>query len=87
MFDTPHLSHRALAVLRAVAAGRAELTLRFGPNLRIDGLHCTDQLVARHLLDARLVRPASPHAPTAWVRAALTARGHDLITSSNFAAA
>jgi hypothetical protein len=87
MFTTHPLSHRALAVLRAVAAGRAELTLRFGPNLRIDGLHCTDQFVARHLLDAGLVRAASPHAPTAWVRAVLTARGYDAITPRHAAAA
>lgn len=87
MFEPPPLTHRVLSVLRAVAAGRAELTLRFGPTLRIDGLHCTDQLVARHLLDAGLVRPAGPHAPTAWVRATLTARGHDAITPRHHAAA
>lgn len=42
-------SHRTLAILRAVADGRAELTLSCERNLRIDGLLCCDQETAHDL--------------------------------------
>lgn len=77
MQPTPALTRRAIAILRAVAANRAELTLRCGPNLRIDGLPCCDQLTARALATAGLVRPARPHPPGSWVRAELTPQGWD----------
>jgi len=80
MSTTSSLTHRAAAVLRAVAAGRAELTLRCGPTLRIDGLHCCDQLTARDLVSAGFVRPSGLHQAGQWVRAELTALGRYALT-------
>jgi hypothetical protein len=46
----PHeLTHRALAMLRAVAAGRAQITCSREPDLYIDGVPCCDQFSA-HVL-------------------------------------
>jgi len=70
------LSHRSNAMLRAVAANRAEMTLSAEPDLRIDGLLCCDQATARELAHAGLIRPAAPGLPRQWVRAVLTPDGH-----------
>ena len=45
-------------MLRAVAAGRAELVLGCEPDMLIDGLPCCDQFMAHDLARAALVRPA-----------------------------
>lgn len=87
MSITQPMTNRAMAMLRAVAAGRAEMTTRFGPCLRIDGLPCCDQITARNLADAGLVRPAVPHPAGAWVRAELTPKGRDAVFSEPLAAA
>ncbi|QFZ19248.1 hypothetical protein [Saccharothrix syringae] len=70
-----HLNHRALAMLRAVAAGRAEVTTSRQPDLRVDGLLCCDQAAARELARAGLLRPAERDAPGSWVPAELTPAG------------
>jgi hypothetical protein len=87
MSITQPLTNRAVAMLRAVAAGRAEMTTRFGPCLRIDGLLCCDQIAARNLADAGLVRPAVPHSAGAWVPAELTSKGRDAVLPQPLAAA
>ncbi|MFI5614320.1 hypothetical protein [Amycolatopsis sp. NPDC051903] len=74
MSATP-LTGRALAMLRAVADGRAELAGGREPDLRVDGLLCTDQATAHRLTHTGLVRPAAPGAPGQWVRAELTPEG------------
>ena len=53
---TEELSGRARAVLRAVAAGRAQLTGGCEPDLYIDGLPCCDQMVSHDLVRAGLLR-------------------------------
>ena len=50
------LSGRAKAMLRAVAAGRAQLTGGCEPNLYVDGLPCCDQMVTHDLVHAGLLR-------------------------------
>ncbi|MEV6879252.1 hypothetical protein [Amycolatopsis sp. NPDC051128] len=71
------LNRRALAMLRAVGAGRAELTCSCEPDLRIDGLPCCDQATAHELARAGLIRPAGGPvvAVGQWTRAELTADG------------
>lgn len=54
------LSQRALAILRAAAGGRAEMTCSCEPDLFIDGLACCDQVTARLLAHLRLIGPARP---------------------------
>lgn len=48
-------NHRNLAVLRAVAAGRAEVSCSCEPDLLIDGLPCCDHAVAGQLTRAGLL--------------------------------
>ncbi|GAA3857010.1 hypothetical protein GCM10022243_22930 [Saccharothrix violaceirubra] len=72
------LSHRARALLRAVEAGRAEVTLSREPDLKVDGLLCSDQSSARELSRAGLLRPARD-TPGHWVPCELTAEGRALL--------
>ncbi|MYW93693.1 hypothetical protein G3I59_24515 [Amycolatopsis rubida] len=75
MSVTPN--RRALAMLRAIAAGRAELTRSCEPDLRVDGLPCCDQTTAHDLVREGLVRPVSAPggAVGQWTRAELTPDG------------
>ncbi|MBB5806259.1 hypothetical protein F4560_006027 [Saccharothrix ecbatanensis] len=50
------LSGRAKAMLRAVAAGRGELSGGREPDLYVDGLPCCDQMVSHDLVHAGLLR-------------------------------
>ncbi|WP_399341610.1 hypothetical protein [Umezawaea sp. Da 62-37] len=68
-------SHRDLALLRAVAAGRAQITRSSEPDLFIDGLACCDQVAAGRLARSGLVEPRVPAAPGRRVPARLTALG------------
>ncbi|WP_033294904.1 hypothetical protein [Amycolatopsis jejuensis] len=71
------LNRRALAMLRAIAAGRAELTRSCEPDLRVDGLPCCDQSAAHELVRAGLIRAAAPRGAIGqWARAELTPDGH-----------
>ena len=56
---TATLNRRAIAMLRAIAAGRAELTCSCEPDLRVDGLPCCDQATAHTLVREGLIRSAS----------------------------
>jgi len=49
------LSHRDRAVLRAVAAGRCQISDDFGVQLVIDGVCCCDQFVGTRLSQAGLI--------------------------------
>jgi hypothetical protein len=57
----PSLTGRDLAVLRAVAAGRCELSGRNSPVLTVDGRCFCDQLAAPRLTLAGLITPAGEH--------------------------
>src|SRR5690348_16111316 len=50
------LSRRAIAMLKAVGDGRAELRCSCEPDLRVDGLPCCDQSTAHDLARAGLIR-------------------------------
>jgi hypothetical protein len=52
------LAARHLAMLRAVAAGRAELTCSNVPDLFVDGRCCTDHAASALLVTAGLIAPA-----------------------------
>jgi hypothetical protein len=71
------VNRRALAMLRAVGAGRAELTCSCEPDLRVDGLACCDQATSHELVRAGLIRPVRGPvvAVGQWTRAELTDDG------------
>lgn len=69
------LNRRAMAMLRAVGAGRAEVTCSCEPDLRVDGLPCCDQATAHELARAGLIRPVHVVAVGQWTRAELTDDG------------
>ncbi|MEV6640748.1 hypothetical protein [Amycolatopsis sp. NPDC051371] len=52
------LTHRAMAMLRAVAAGRAQMSCSCEPDLFIDGFACCDQMTAHALAHGGYLRPA-----------------------------
>jgi hypothetical protein len=54
------LSYRDRAVLRAIEAGRCEVSGRVGVALVIDGLGCSDQFVGQRLVGAGLVAVPRP---------------------------
>lgn len=72
----PALSHRDRAVLRAVAAGRCEVSGDVGMSLVIDGLHCCDQFVGPRLAVAGLIAGPRPGP------AQLTASGRALLDAA-----
>lgn len=58
-WTTPQaLGSRSLAMLRAIAHGRAEVSLSCEPDLFVDGMPCCDQFTAHQLSHAGLVQPA-----------------------------
>jgi hypothetical protein len=69
------LSCRALAILRAVAIGRAEITCSSEPDLFVDGLPCCDQYTAHDLAHRALIVPVRPGRLGQRVRARLTPAG------------
>lgn len=73
------LNHRARALLRAIEAGRVEVTRSSEPDLKVDGLLCCDQVAARELAHAGLLRPAQPGSAGPWVRAELTPAGRAVL--------
>ncbi|HEY3471051.1 MAG TPA: hypothetical protein VGL47_38350 [Amycolatopsis sp.] len=74
------LSRRAIAMLKAVREGRAELRRSCEPDLRVDGLSCCDQNTAHHLARAGLIRAVGTPAPGQWASAELTDAGHRALT-------
>ena len=73
--ETTQLSHRAIAMLRATAAGRAELTCSCEPDLRVDGLPCCDQVTARFLFHSGLVQRVAGGMIGQWMAASLSPAG------------
>ena len=57
------LSHRDRAVLRAVAAGRCQISAGAGASLIIDGIRCCDQLVGPRLIKAGLIAAVARRGP------------------------
>ncbi|WP_329049160.1 hypothetical protein OG738_41010 [Amycolatopsis sp. NBC_01488] len=68
------LTHRAMAMLKAVAAGRAQMSCSCEPDLFIDGFACCDQMTAHALAHGGYLRPAA-EAATGRVPAELTEAG------------
>lgn len=69
------LNHRSLSMLRAVVAGRAQLSCSSEPDLFIDGVPCCDQYLAHTLAHDGLIEPAYQGVRGSLVPAALTDRG------------
>ena len=74
------LNRRALAMLRAVSDGRAELVCSCEPDLLIDGLCCCDQFEAHRLTGAGLIRPVVHGEIGQRVRAELTGTGREVLS-------
>src|SRR4051812_24086857 len=75
MTTTTTLSGRDRAILRAVAAGGAELRLGAEPDLFLDGRCCCDQSAARYLVHAGYIAAATLGLVGQRVAAALTPTG------------
>lgn len=80
------LNHRARAMLRAVVAGRAQLSCGREPDLFIDGVPCCDQYTAHTLAHAGLVEHQRPGGFGERVPAVLTASGLAAISPTPAAA-
>lgn len=78
----PAASGRELALLRAVAAGRAQMTVSCEPDLTIDGLNCCDQHAAHGLSHAGLICPGAVGVLGSRVPAALTSAGAALLATA-----
>jgi len=76
------LSHRARAVLRAVRAGRAEVSCSGMPDLRVDGLPCCDQVTVHELVLAGLIKAPTLILVDTWVPADLTDTGADALAGA-----
>ncbi|MFD1149993.1 hypothetical protein, partial [Saccharothrix hoggarensis] len=68
----PELSRREVALLRATAADRVDLTASAEPDVRVDGLPFCDPTTARSLVHAGLIEAAVPVAPGHRAPARLT---------------
>ncbi|WP_328593182.1 hypothetical protein [Lentzea tibetensis] len=69
-------------MLRAVAAGRAEVTGGIEPDMYVDGLPCCDQMATHDLVHAGLLRPARPARLGQRVGAELTDDGRAALAAS-----
>lgn len=85
--ETISMNPRTVAILRAVAAGRAQLSCSCVPDLFIDGIACCDQFTAHTLAGAGLIRHTRPGAIGQRVSAALTVAGEAAISSAQSTAA
>jgi hypothetical protein len=75
------LSRREVAMLHAIAAGRAEITGSCEPDLFIDDLACCDQSAAHHLAHTGLVRAIGSVRVGQRVPAELTAPGSAVLAT------
>jgi hypothetical protein len=80
------LNHRALSMLRAVVAGRAQISCSSEPDLFIDGVPCCDQYLAHTLAHEGLIEPAHQGAVGTLVPAALTVAGEAALSPTTAAA-
>ncbi|HXV92828.1 MAG TPA: hypothetical protein VD813_05990 [Pseudonocardia sp.] len=72
---TETLTGRDRAILRAVAAGGAEMLYGSEPDLLLDGRCCCDQIAVHRLARAGLIAPVVTAATGERVPARLTAAG------------
>ncbi|MFB9924659.1 hypothetical protein ACFORO_02165 [Amycolatopsis halotolerans] len=72
---TVELTHRAMAMLKAVAQQRAEMSTSCEPDLFVDGFACCDQMTAHALAKGGYVRPGTGSAAAGRVPAELTEAG------------
>ena len=86
MTTTSTLSGRDRAILRAVAAGGAELALGTEPDLFFDGRSCADQYAAHYLIRAGFIAAATLGLVGWRVAATLTPTGHDALGTYALAA-
>ena len=86
MTTTSTLSGRDRAILRAVAAGGAELALGAEPDLFLDGRCCCDQSAAHRLVRAGLIAAATLGLVGQRVAAALTRAGQQALDGPGLAA-
>jgi hypothetical protein len=77
--STNTISGRDRAILRAVAAGSAELRLGTKPDLFLDGRGCCDQSAAHHLVHAGLIAATTLKLASQRVAAALTPAGRQAL--------
>ncbi|MFD4644472.1 hypothetical protein ACFWN2_44700 [Lentzea sp. NPDC058436] len=75
----PTVTRRELALLHAIADGRAQMTRSREPDLFVDGLASCDQEAARHLSHAGLVEPVGTGPVGSRCAARLTALGATLL--------
>jgi hypothetical protein len=80
------LSHRALAMLRAINAGSAQLTCSSEPDLFIDGVPCCDQFTAHALAHRGFIGPTYPASIGQRVPATLTPAGRAIVVAEPVAA-
>ena len=80
------VNHRVLAMLRAVGAGRAQLTCSAEPDLFVDAVPRCDQFTARVLAHEGLIRPDQSGTPCQRVPAVLTTAGRALMDGARVAA-
>lgn len=80
------LNHRALSMLRAVVAGRAQISCSREPDLFIDNVPCCDQYTAHMLAHAGLIEPATSGDVGELVAAQLTAEGEAALAPAPAAA-
>ena len=86
MTATSTLSGRDRAILRAVAAGGAQLQLGTEPDLFFDGRSCCDQTAAHYLVHAGLITTATLGLVGRRVAAVLTPVGHQALDTYALAA-
>jgi hypothetical protein len=86
MNTTSTLSGRDRAILRAVAAGGAEVALGTEPDLFFDGHRSYDQTAAHQLVRAGFIAAAKLGLVGQRVAAALTPAGHEALGVAAFAA-
>ena len=79
MTTTSTLSGRDRAILRAVAAGGAQLQLGSEPDLFLDGRCCCDQAAAHLLVRAGLIAAATLGLVGERVAAAITPAGREAL--------
>lgn len=79
--DNETLHPGQLAILRAVASGRAEITCSCEPDLYVDGMPCCNQWVVHALVRSGHVRAARPGRIGQRVAATLTAGGRSALSA------
>jgi hypothetical protein len=80
------LNNRAISMLRAVVAGRAQISCSSEPDLFIDNMPCCDQYTAHMLAHAGLIEPASEGGVGELVPAQLTTDGEAALSPAPAAA-